>query len=142
MFFIAGITGNIGGAAAKMLLGASREHLRDDYESLLTNAFGADKGKWPAASPARFDPAEISVRVRENKAPRFVVLDESTEDQLVPMNQREKLEATLRKASGLRVIEGHRCTGMHAAPWEQGIMIWESLRDIFLLLQERNEIDG
>jgi hypothetical protein len=27
-------------------------------------------------------------------------------------------------------------------PWEQGIMIWESLRDIFLLLQERNEIDG
>ena len=142
MFFIAGITGNIGGAAAKMLLGASREHLRDDYESLLTNAFGADKGKWPAASPARFDPAEISVRVRENKAPRFVVLDESTEDQLVPMNQREKLEATLRKASGLRVIEGHRCTGMHAAPWEQGIMIWESLRDIFRLLQERNEIDG
>ena len=43
--------------------------------------------------------------------------------------------------SGLRVIEGHRCTGKHAAPWEQGIMIWESLRDIFRLLQERNEID-
>ena len=122
-------------------LGESHEHLRDEYENLLTNAFGADEGKWPAASPARFDPAEISVRVRENKAPRFVVLDESTEDQLVPMNQREKLEATLRKASGLRVIEGHRCTGKHAAPWEQGIMIWESLRDIFRLLQERNEID-
>jgi hypothetical protein len=81
-------------------LGASHEHLRDEYEKLLTNAFGADKGKWPAASTARFDPAENSVRVRENKAPRLVVLDESVEDQLVPMNQSEKLEATFRSGLG------------------------------------------
>jgi transcriptional regulator with XRE-family HTH domain len=33
-------------------------------------------------------------------------------------------------------VEGHRCTGKHAAPWEQGIMIWENLQDIFGLLQE------
>ena len=117
-------------------LGASHEHLRDEYEMLLSNAFGADKGKWPAASPARFDPAEIAERVRESKAPRLIVLDQSTEDQLVPMNQRERLEANLSKVSGLRVVEGHRCTGKHAAPWEQGVMFWESLQDIFRLLQE------
>lgn len=117
-------------------LGASHEHLRDEYEMLLSNAFGTDKDKWPAASPARFDPAEIAERVRENKAPRLIVLDQSTEDQLVPMNQRERLEANLSKVSGLRVVEGHRCTGMHEAPWEQGVMIWESLQDIFRLLQE------
>jgi kynurenine formamidase len=117
-------------------LGASHEHLRDDYERLLSNAFGADKGKWPAASPARFDRAEIAERVRESKAPRLIVLDQSTEDQLVPMNQRQRLEANLSKVSGLRVVEGHRCTGKHAAPLEQGMMIWESLQDILGLLQE------
>ena len=97
---------------------------------------GADKSTWPAASPARFDPGDIAGRVRESKAPRLVVLDQSTDDQLVPMNQKEGLEANLSKVGGLRVVEGHRCTGKHAAPWEQGVMIWESLQDIFRLLQE------
>jgi kynurenine formamidase len=115
-------------------LGASHEHLREDYETFLSNAFGADKDRWPAASPARFDPAEIAGRVRENKAPRLVVLDQSTEDQLVPMNQRERLKANLSKVNGLRTVEGHRCTGRHAAPWEEGIMIWESLQDVVKLL--------
>jgi hypothetical protein len=32
--------------------------------------------------------------------------------------------------------EGHRCTGTHAAPWEQGIMIREDFRDIAVLLKE------
>jgi kynurenine formamidase len=54
----------------------------------------------------------------------------------VPMNQRERLEATLSEVSGLRVVEGQKCTGKHAAPWEQGDMIWESLQDIFRLLRE------
>jgi kynurenine formamidase len=115
-------------------LGPSHEHLRDDYEIFLSSAFGADQSKWPAASPARFDPAEIAERVREGKAPRLVVLDQSAEDQFVPMNQRERLEANLSKVNGLRVVHGHRCTGKHDAPWEQGIMIWENLRDIFSLL--------
>jgi hypothetical protein len=52
------------------------------------------------------------------------------------MNQRDRLEANLSKVSGLRVVEGHRCTGKHAAPWEQGVMIWESLQDVFGLLRE------
>lgn len=71
-------------------LGASHEQLRDEYEMLLSIAFGADKGRWPAASPARFDPANIAARVREGKAPRLVVLDQSAEDQLVPMNQMQR----------------------------------------------------
>lgn len=111
-------------------LGASHEHLRDDYETFLSNAFGADQGTWPTASPARFDPAEITERVREGKAPPLVVLDQSNEDQLVPMNQRDRFEATLSKVSGLRVIEGHRLTGEHEAPWTQGVMIWKSTQDI------------
>jgi acetyl esterase/lipase len=116
-------------------LDASHQHLRAEYEMFLSSAFGADKSRWPAASPARFDPAEIAGRVREGKAPRLVVLDQSTEDQLVPMNQSQRLEANLSKVSGLRVVEGHRCAGKHDAPWEQGVMIWESLEDILRLLQ-------
>jgi kynurenine formamidase len=116
-------------------LDASHEHLRAEYEMFLSSAFGADKSRWPAASPARFDPAEIAGRVREGKVPRLVVLDQSTEDQLVPMNQSQRLEANLSKVRGLRVVQGHRCTGNHDAPWEQGVMIWDSLEDIVRLLQ-------
>jgi kynurenine formamidase len=116
-------------------LDSSHEHLREGYEMFLSSAFGEDKGKWPAASPARFDSAEIAERVREGTAPRLIVLDQSAGDQLVPMNQRERFQANLTNVSGLRVVEGHRLTGMHDAPWQQGIMIWESLRDIFRLLQ-------
>jgi kynurenine formamidase len=116
-------------------LGASHEHLRHVYELVLSNAFGVDTGTWKAASPAHFDPAQIAQRVRESKAPPLVVLDQSVEDQLVPMNQRERLEATFSKVSGVRVVKGRRCTGKHAAPWEQGVMIWESLQDVFRLLE-------
>jgi kynurenine formamidase len=56
----------------------------------------------------------------------------------VPMNQRARLEANLSKVNGLRVVEGHRCTGKHAAPWAQGVMIWESLREISGFLNEEN----
>jgi hypothetical protein len=44
-------------------------HLRDDYEMFLSNAFGADKGKWPAAECITTDGVEPS------SCPRpFVVL--------------------------------------------------------------------
>ena len=112
-------------------LDAAHEHLRGEYERFLSNAFGTDKGKWPAASPARFDPADIAERIRQGKAPRLIVLDQSTEDQLVPVNQTERLEANLSKVRGLRVVHGHRLTGKHDAAWEQGVMIWESLRRHF-----------
>jgi kynurenine formamidase len=117
-------------------LGASHEHLRDDYARMLSHAFGPDQRTWPAASPAHFGPAEICGRVADGQAPRLVVLDQSTEDQLVPVSQRERFTARLGQVSGLRVAEGHRCTGQHAAPWEQGLMISESLQDIFRLLRD------
>jgi kynurenine formamidase len=72
--------------------------------------------------------------VRIGKAPRLVVLDQSTEDQLVPMNQLERFRAQLGQVSGLRVVQGNRCTGGHTAPWQEGAMIWESLQDIVKLL--------
>ncbi|MFF7607643.1 hypothetical protein [Streptomyces parvulus] len=111
-------------------------HLREDYERFLSRAFGTDKDAWPDASPAGFDPASIAERIREGKTPRLVVLDQSTEDQLVPMTQRERLTTTLAKAAGLRLAQGQRLTGNHAAPWEEGIMIYQSLLDTLQLLRE------
>ena len=117
-------------------LGSSHEHLRGDYESLLSNAFGKDKNNWASASPARFNPAVISGRVREDNAPQLILLDQSMEDQLVPHSQLERFEADLRESEGLSVIRGHRCTGKHAAAWEQGVMIWESVQDTLTHLRE------
>jgi hypothetical protein len=51
------------------------------------------------------------------------------------MNQKDRLSASLSKVAGLRVAHGHRLTGKHAAPWEGGIVVYESLLDIFQLLQ-------
>ncbi|MEV0403735.1 hypothetical protein [Actinoallomurus sp. NPDC050550] len=117
-------------------LGASHAHLRDDYELFLSRAFGTDQGTWPDVSPARFDPAVIAGRIREGNAPRLAVLDQSTEDQLVPMNQKDRLTAALANVAGLRVAQGRRLTGRHAAPWEEGIMIYQSLLDTLRLLRE------
>lgn len=89
-------------------LDASHEHLSGDYSRLLSNAFGRDENAWSAASPARFDPAAISERVRRSEAPRLILLDESIEDQLVPMSQRQSLKANLIKVAGLDVVAGHR----------------------------------
>lgn len=121
-------------------LDASHEHLHKDYEIMLSNAFGSDKDKWPESSPSRFDPATIAGRMLARKAPQLVLLDHSTEDQLVPMNQQEMFKANLNKVSELRLIEGHRCRGEHAVPWEQGLIIWQSIQDIFCLLQEENRV--
>lgn len=116
-------------------LGPSHEHLRGEYDMLLSYAFGSDKRSWPAASPTRFDPTDIADRVREGTAPRLVVLDQSADDQLVPMNQKDRLKANLTQVDGLRVVEGHRCTGKHAAPWEQGHALWDSILDVHVLLR-------
>ncbi|MCJ1328845.1 hypothetical protein MMC10_005522 [Thelotrema lepadinum] len=118
-------------------LGISHEHLKDVYDEFLSISFGKDRGKWPLASPARFDAKDVEERVRTGKAPDLVVLDQSTEDQLVPINQTERLESQLGHVSGLRAVRGNRCTGSHAAPWEEGIIIWESVKDILGLLEAR-----
>jgi kynurenine formamidase len=54
--------------------------------------------------------------VHEGRSPRLVVLDQSAEDELVPMNQKSRLESTLSTVNGLQVAQGHRCTGKHKAP--------------------------
>ncbi|MFD0482683.1 alpha/beta hydrolase [Kineococcus sp. GCM10028916] len=117
-------------------LGPSHEHLRGEYEMLLGQAFGVDQSRWPAASPALFDPGVVTGRVQAGRAPRLVVLDQSSQDQLVPLNQLERLTTNLRRVSGLRVVRGHRCTGRHAVPWEDGLMMWEGVADTLQLLQQ------
>ncbi|KAH6668761.1 hypothetical protein B0J14DRAFT_150003 [Halenospora varia] len=117
-------------------LGASHQHLKDAYENLLGYAFGTDKSKWPAASSTRFELSQLDRQRVEGRAPRLVVLDQSKEDQPVPMNQAERLEKHLSKVEQMRVVRGNRCAGLHAAPWEEGGMIWESIRDVLELLGE------
>ena len=80
--------------------------------------------------------ADIAARIREGNDPRLVVLDQSTEDQLVPMNQKDRLVAALAQVSGSGFAQGHRLTGKHAAPWEEGITICQSLLDTLRLLRE------
>lgn len=118
-------------------LGGSHAHLSGEYGNLLTYAFGPDEAEWAAASPSRFDPASVAERVRVGLAPSMIMLDQSVDDQLVPMNQRQILETNLRDVDGLQVVPGHRCVGKHAAPWEQGDMFWNSLRDLSAMLRER-----
>lgn len=118
-------------------LGQSHSHLQSVYEDLIDIAFGSDQSRWPAASPARVDTDELTDRVQNGPAPRIVWLDQSTEDQLVPMNQTDDLASHLAKVAGMKVLRGKRCTGKHAAPWEEGIMIWQSVQDIFKILRNR-----
>lgn len=119
-------------------LGASHEHLKDDYEMFLGNAFGTDQGKWPNASPARFDTAELAKRMQEGRVPRLLMPDQSMEDQLVPMNQTERFQKHLGNVRGIHVVRGQKCTGEHAAPWQEGIMIWDSMQDVLRYLGEEN----
>ena len=116
-------------------LGPSHEGLRNVYEMLQSIAFGGDQNTWGIASPAYFDPEEIEKRIQDGYIPQLVLLDQSAEDQLVPMNQLERLEASLKRVNGLQVVRGKRCTGRHAAPWEQGNVIWESVEDVLSLLK-------
>lgn len=118
-------------------LGARHAREREDYEMFLSNAFGADQRQWPAVSPALFDPADIGERIRQGRAPRLVLLDQSSEDQLVPMNQKERFRDRLSEVDGLRLVEGTRCTGKHAAAWEEGVMIRDSVQDVVGLLRTR-----
>jgi hypothetical protein len=38
--------------------------------------------------------------------------------------------------AGLRIAQGHRLTSKHTAPWEDGIMIYQSLLDTLQLLRD------
>ena len=90
----------------------------------------------PAARPPSSRAGHSPARIREENGLRLVVLDQSSEDQLVPMNQKDRLAAVLARVPGLRVARGHRLTGKHAAPWEKGNTIYQSLLDTLHLLRE------
>lgn len=115
---------------------AAHQHTAADYRVMLTNAFGTDESIWAAASPTRFDPQVIAGRVQAGKAPSLVVIAESKLDQLVPMNQVEKLEANLKKVGGMKVVRSTRSVGYHALPWEAGRIFWECIQDTVTLLRQ------
>ncbi|EEU41803.1 uncharacterized protein NECHADRAFT_53930 [Fusarium vanettenii 77-13-4] len=115
-------------------LGDSHKHLQEVYEILLVQAFGEDQTAWPAASPARFDAKTLIGRVEEGRVARLVLLDQSPEDQLVPISQADKMERSLKEVQGIKVVRGRRCQSRHAAPWEEGYMIWQSVLDVLGML--------
>ena len=117
-------------------LGASHEHLKGVYEDLISIAFGADQSTWQLASPTRLNVEKLARRAREGLLPGLVALDQSQEDQLVPVNQTESMLAKLREVEGLHVVRVYRLTGRHAAPWEEGNMLWLAVQDVFGLLKE------
>ena len=111
-------------------LGPAHKSMRHEYEMFQSIAFGKDKSQWSEYSPARFDADMISRSIEDGLAPKRIVLDQSTEDQLVPVNQLERLKIQLEQVSGLQLWQGNRCAGSHAAPWEQGYMIWQTILDV------------
>jgi kynurenine formamidase len=112
----------------------------NDYNTMLTSVYGADESIWANASPAQMEPDLIARRLLENKIPPLIWLDQSTGDQLVPGNQLKRFSANLNKVKGLRVITGKRCKGRHAAPWQQGKMIWDTITDVIETLKEINKV--
>ncbi|KAK2756602.1 kynurenine formamidase [Colletotrichum kahawae] len=111
-------------------LGSSHASLKEVYQGFQSITFGTDQTKWEAPSPSHVPLEELQRRVEAGKVPRLIMIDQSTEDQLVPMNQADKLEARLKGIDGLCVVRGTRCEGRHAAPWEEGYMIWNNVQDI------------
>lgn len=120
-------------------LGPLHKHLKEDYNTFLSVAFGADQTTWAAASPARFDVDDISTRVENALAPGLILLDQSPEDQLVPENQVERMLIQLQQVHGMRLLRGNRCSGKHSAPWEEGFMIWHSVVDVLKQLRDDRE---
>jgi kynurenine formamidase len=117
-------------------LGPTHAHLEGVYTNLQSIAFGKDQSGWSAVSPAVFDLGWFAGKIKTTRYPRLIMLDQSKEDQLVPMNQTVKLEKHLSAITGLEVIRGDRCEGRHAAPWEEGYMIWNTVLDVLKLLGE------
>ncbi len=110
-------------------LDPAHEALGSEYRTMLSNAFGKDEDLWAAVSPSRFDPGQIARRLKAGRAPGILLLDQSEDDQLVPMNQLEQLDETMRLVEGMTVVRGTRARGYHALPWESGEILWNSVHD-------------
>lgn len=74
--------------------------------------------------------AKMEERVRHGPVVPLIVLEQSPEDQLVPMNQATGFLRRLQNVEGLRVVRNYRCTGRHAAPWEEGDMLWSTVQNV------------
>ena len=114
-------------------LGTSHAVLRDVYISIMDHAFGKNEQGWKAASVAHVEPEKVSNWVRNGSMPRLVLLDQSPEDQLVPMNQSDSMQKRLEGVEGLRTIRDQSCVGLHAAPWIKDGIVWQSVRDVLSL---------
>jgi kynurenine formamidase len=108
-------------------LGALHKHLRDDYEIFLSNAFGADQRRWNDVAPAAITSELLRERVTSGRFPRSVVLEQSADDQLVPVTQRDTLVSALRGDSRIDVTIGDHLHGSHALPWEHGDQMWAAV---------------
>lgn len=118
-------------------LGPKHLAMREEYQRFQSITFGTDQSKWPAYSPARFDVDAMSARVKAGEIPNLILLDQSVDDQLVPINQRQRLELQLSLVDSVTVVQGHRCAGSHASPWENGDAIYDTIKDVLALLAQK-----
>lgn len=119
-------------------LGPSHESLATVYQEFQTIAFDEDGGSWFRVSPAQFDRDLLREPVAkgDSSVPSLVVVDQSGNDELVPMNQITRMQQHLMDIRGIRAIVGKMCVGAHAAPWKEGYMIWETVQDVLALLED------
>ena len=68
------------------------------------------------------------------RIPSLLLVASSDLDQLVPRNQVDKMEQSLRNIKGVDVIRGTHSVGYHAMPWETGTGFWQSIQDAFTFL--------
>ena len=80
-------------------LNDSHKHLKDAYESIVSQAFGSAEQDWLKASVAHISLDRLSERSQEGRLPQIIVLDQSPQDQLVPMNQHERIMQHLKNVS-------------------------------------------
>lgn len=116
-------------------LGESHQHLKDVYDNLIGIAFGTDRQVWKRASPAKFDVVDLERRAQEGLLPKLIVVDQSKEDELVPMNQCVKLLSHLSQVKGVTSVKIDRLTDRHAAPWQEGDMLWMAVLDALALTE-------
>ena len=116
-------------------------HLKDVYTAIVRNAFGDDEEVWRKVSPALFDIKMLVSRLLERKMPELVVLAQSKEDQLVPMNQTESIEAALEHTqvdgsgkTNLSLKRSTKITGQHDDCWKEGREIADMVKYVLTLL--------
>ncbi len=113
---------------------AEHQHLGAAYRTMIGNVFGDNEEAWALLSPTRFDSEMLATRAQVRCIPSLLLVAASELDQLVPGNQIDKMEQSLRKIKGVDVIRGFRSVGYHAMPWETGTGLWQSVQDAFTFL--------